>query len=69
VYFRAVFSEKIDAEFILITTKVSGATEVAGRNVKAKLSFARCGSNVVTAKVAISAVDFEGAIKICRQRL
>ena len=63
VYFRAVFSEKIQADLYVDNQKVSGATEVAGINVKAKLSFADAQSNVITAKVAISAVDFEGANK------
>jgi len=63
VYFRAVFSEKFDAVLYSNNNVVSGATEVTGKNVKAKLSFANAKSNVVTAKVAISAVDFEGADK------
>jgi predicted alpha-1,2-mannosidase len=62
VYFRAVFSEKFEAELYLNNQKVSG-TEVSGKNVKAKLSFAHAKNDVVTAKVAISAVDYEGANK------
>jgi predicted alpha-1,2-mannosidase len=61
VYFRAVFSEKFQIELYVNNEKVPGATEVTGKNVKAKLSFADAGSDVVTAKVAISAVDYEGA--------
>jgi len=66
VYFRAVFSEKLEAVLYIDNEKVSGATEVSGRNVKAKLSFADPQSNVITAKVAISAVDYEGADKNLR---
>jgi predicted alpha-1,2-mannosidase len=63
VYFRAVFSEKFDAVLYSNNQEVTGATEITGSNVKAKLSFPDANSNVVTAKVAISAVDFEGADK------
>ncbi len=63
VYFRVVFSEKFDAVLYSDNEVVSDATEVTGRNVKAKLSFTDSQSEVVTAKVAISAVDYEGADK------
>jgi predicted alpha-1,2-mannosidase len=63
VYFRAVFSSKFDIEYYSDDVLISDVSEISGRNVKARLSFKDQESNVVTAKVAISAVDFDGAEK------
>lgn len=63
VYFTAKFSKPFKVELFLDGEKQEGATEVSGKNAKARLSFATTENEVVYSKVGISPVGYEGSIK------
>lgn len=62
VYFTAKFSKPFDAELFL-DNQLQEATEVSGKNAKARLNFQTEKGEQVLVKVGISAVGYEGSAK------
>ena len=69
VYFTAKFNKPFEAQLFAQDTLQEGATELSGKDLKAKLMFSTEGNEQIIAKVGISAVGYGGSAKNLNQEV